>query len=419
MQPEKSIVNVTNVKQMAQVLQEAKSLPFESIMKILTQLFEKGRHVDIRSTIVDTMLTSLARCTGEQSKHGAGMVLSVLESTVPIISSINEAEPWSEIDWIEAEKSRKTPLPMDQNHPILNSPLNANVPSDFVKRIILPPLHLSKSNNNRWLRLVLEKYDAPSHLASLSTPFSPSILAKLLSKYQALLPLFVLEEYTSWVMQNIAPIQPLSAVMSRFKNEAAIQSLPEAQRLLSLFSQGEGAATSPLFKIANRVCSKWLETKHPDGIRVVDMQRLLLEQVAVLSAPPYAPNYEQLYKLVEQFRPKLNSASSDKDAWSNNACPIIQQIIDRVDSQRTPEWQGSPNREPASLSWTFPWKIWLLLFPELEEVTGEWCCRFARAMRDVIIKIASFPSYHEELRELVVAAYMTGQRACLLSAVYL
>jgi hypothetical protein len=150
----------------------------------------------------------------------------------------------------------------------------------------------------------------------------------------------------------------------------------------------------------------------------------LFEQAyALLQAPTLS--FTHWNRFVQRLEPSLHASDHDipdKKAWLENTKPVIEDIINYIESMRTREWQRNSQRKPAILPTTFNLRLWLLCYPSQpsSKTAPEKCKDFAEQISVLVNKIAGGNRpYHEEFRLLKSAALKCPTRDCALVACYL
>ncbi|KAI6859542.1 hypothetical protein KC343_g6330 [Hortaea werneckii] len=64
-----------------------------------------------------------------------------------------------------------------------------------------------------------------------------------------------------------------------------------------------------------------------------------------------------------QLELRRGLTSEQRRDWDSNIRPVVVEIINRIESLRTEEWQRDPNRTPKALPRTFPLRLWSLNYP--------------------------------------------------------
>lgn len=131
--PPQSIVKVTTVKYLAQLLDNAQFISAGAAVEVLVELFKAGTHIDIRLATLDSLLSLLnTLCSGSdeswRSNDLVENILEALETVIPVVGSVNERRPPRKEDWQEAIATQKTPNVSDVSNglpPLLSAVIGA------------------------------------------------------------------------------------------------------------------------------------------------------------------------------------------------------------------------------------------------------------------------------------------------------
>lgn len=369
----KPIIKVTTVKYLAQILGDSELVPPTFAVEVLSALLGSEAHLDVRIAVVESLLAMLTRCTSESSKPLASRLLSALEGTIPIVGSLHERRLLNEADWIKAERTGNPPEVYDDGGidampPLLNLLVQWNPSSrwrpQIVQRLLLPIVEVSTAFNNRWVRIFLARHAFVLN-ECLPVLVKPILLPILLSKDPRLMPASILELWQQSVLINLNPSEEVTNITQRVKTDVALRKSNEGRHWLSLFDMGISAYRLGGFNISRQLLS-WAESEIEDGIDILQIQHILLDQAKALL---FVSNdtFEQWNRFIEDFEPPLGSYRSNEDiiAWARNTRPVIVDIFSFVHSLRTPSWQQNPDRQPSVLPPTFQLRLWLLPFPNM------------------------------------------------------
>ena len=394
------LIKVTTVKFLAQLLDDANFLSPEFCVGILVKLFQTATHVDVRVTVLDSMLSRLGGCVDATSDALADSLMLALELTIPVLGSLNERQQIQEVDWTVAEKTGKLPEVYDDGGmhifpPMLKSMLRATrinwVPSDrlrtgFIQRIVLPVIERSRKESARWVELFTLKHspaDQPIHAPSF--PVRPRVLEYVIEECSREIPTYILDLYQQFFLTNVAPRPELVNLSEKVHGDKKLYNSNEGQYWLSLYNQGADVSTSVTVSMLTkpRQLSAVL-----DKDLISHVQGMVLEQADALLQTA-DESFRRWDGFMAALDPPLAQSQSDQDrsAWMENGKPILLRIFEKIDSLRTPEWQRDRHRQPAVLPDTFRPSLWLLDYPQLYR-SSDACARFPQqilsALREVI-----------------------------------
>ncbi|MCJ1453624.1 hypothetical protein MMC28_003971 [Mycoblastus sanguinarius] len=376
------IIKVTTVKFLAQILDAAGFIPAHVTIDILSTLFQTASHIDIRVAVVDNMLSSLARCNDDYSEILAERWLSALETTIPVMASLNERAPLQEADWIEVEQKGILPQVYKSGSreppPILERALSAlasgnhRIPSERVRRkhierILLPAVEQSRENNARWMKIFVSKHSqASTPISTPSFPVKPQVLAILLKSCFSEVPASILNAYHQFVLTNILPTDDPVTLSSKVAEDASLRNSNEGKHWLSLYGQGAAVFQTQIFNLASILGKEWQPSIARDAISIAHVQSLVIEQAAALLRNS-DPSFSHWSSFISALEPPLAAGvtEQDRESWLSYGKPTLKRIISHIDHLRTPEWQRNPNRQPKILPPTFDLRLLLLDYPHL------------------------------------------------------
>lgn len=417
---QKPKIKVTTVKYLAQILDDADFVPSSFVVEVLSKLLNSASHLDIRVAVVNSLLGMLVRCTEGSSVPLAQRLLSALETTIPLVGGVNERHLMDEVDWAEAQRTGVPPRVYDEGNmeslpPILSQLVNC-ITQEFkwrenvVNRILLPIIERSRVSNARWIKIFLSKHQPALKVSELPLlPVKPVILSEMLRNCLELVPGPLLDLYQQFVLSNMAPLREIQDVTTMVRNHGGIRASHEGCYWLSLYGHGTGAYHQGGFSLAKTLRRKWSPSITSNPVQIPQVQRLVLEQAEQLLNLS-DPSFTEWYGFVQELEPPPGIWRRDEDweAWLANGKPLLERIISRVQSLRTPEWQRDPNRKPAILPPTFSSRLWLLSYPYDSSVRAEKddsCRIFAEELVALIHEVVSdHKIYHEYLGHIVSAA---------------
>ena len=419
----KPVIKVTTVKFLAQFLDDADFIPAHVAVDMLSQLFQSASHIDIRVTVVDSMLVRLAFCNDDSSTALAERLLLALQSTIPVLSSLNERRQTQEEDWIEAAKAGTLPEIYDDGGidaypPILDLVLKAVVHNripDYnrrkviIQRILLPAIKQSELNSARWVKAFVSKHAPTSQtLDMLPLPVKRRMLVSLISSCFADVSSSVLDLYHLFVLTNMLPPPHLTLLNDKVNNDKDLRASDEGQHWLDLYGHRTRAFHSLGLKLGSTLSRTWQSSTLPDGIQVAYVQKLVTEQAGALLQhfdEHMDYHWNDFIGVLEPPAPYYGQR--DKQAWLDNGRPIVELIISRIGALRTPAWNQGPSRQPKALPDTFRLRLWLLNYPDLNHSIpeGEGGKVFAEQLVSSLKGVMYVGiAYHHKLKDIESAA---------------
>ena len=408
-------VKVTTVKFLAQFLDDADFLSPEFCVDILSKLFKIATHVDIRVAILNSMISRLGRCADESSSALAKRLMSALEMAIPILGSLDERRQTQDVDWTEAEKTGKLPEVYDDGGmktypPMLDVLLEAIRSHDgssnvrrtgLIERILLPTIEKSREQSARWVKMFTLKHipaGQPTDMPSL--PIRPDILVDLIEICSNEVPKYILDLYQQFFLTNILPPARLTKLNEKVYGDIELRHSNEGKYWLSLYGQGADISYRAVV-IVSILTKTWGPSTISNGFCVSHVQEIVLEQAnAVLQVSD--GSFRHWNHFIAALEPPVAHYQSDQDreAWLANCKPVLLRIINRIDALRTPTWQRDRNRQPAVLPPTFPLRLWVLDYPQLNR-SSDACALFVQQLVSVLQETIDLGlPYYDRLEEI-------------------
>ena len=390
-------VKVTTLKFLAQFLENADFVPPGFSVDILSKLFQKASHVDVRVAVLESLLYRLGRCAYDSSNLLAEKLMSALELAIPVLGSLNERQQMQDVDWTEAEKTGNLPEVYDDEDmqylpPMLEAMLRAttswSTPSDilrrgFIRRIVLPVIEKSMEESARWVKIfTLKHMPVGQSIHTPIFPVRPGILEGLVESCPEGTPKYILDLYQQFVLTNILPPAGLVQLNNKINDDIELRNSNEGQYWLSLYGRGVEVST---VEIVNMLTKPWKPSMVSDGFQVSHVQELVFEQAEALLQVT-DESFGRWDDFTARLRPPFSwwyQSDQDRAAWSANGRPVILRIIKRIDALRTPAWQRDPNRQPAVLPPTFRLRLWTLEYHQLYQ-SSDACATFAQQIISVL-----------------------------------
>jgi hypothetical protein len=361
-------VKVTTVKFLTQLLQDTEFIGEDTALWVLSELLKKRTHVDVQSNVVKSLLGLL----DTSSQDGVQQILSGLESVIPLAGNINERIYVSEEDWIDAEKTGtlpeianalETPMMTELIGHYRQEPKDPAQLRSFIDRILLPTLAHTKQQATRWVTLFLRKHnlkvvesDIPTLTREATYFYRLSTAPKHGLSY---LPRDVLEDYIKGITYRIAPPPHIAALNKKLSSDPSLSSQPDVKAWLQLCSELDVVQTTSTTNLLSHLD---IATKIPESVgitaQVIRDQYLHVFKTALRADALLYKNKTEIF-----LAPLLKGTYLPKPWWRTHGIPVVSEMINYVNSLRTPGWRRYPNRHTALLPNTFPWRLLLLDYP--------------------------------------------------------
>ncbi|KAF2128711.1 hypothetical protein P153DRAFT_432302 [Dothidotthia symphoricarpi CBS 119687] len=413
-----SFVKITTVKLLIQLLHGTSFIGDDSSLNILSVLSEKVSHIDVRISILKSLLSMLQPGPLETCER----VFTALQPLLPLVGSLNEREPLTERDWVNAEDTLSLPDVQPTNNILWSSessmlaalivhyrhqPEDMKLRGLFSKRIVVPLLDALKQQTTRWATLFLRKYAMNDlEIQGIRLPTIPrggSMFKLILSDVglqASYLPRALLDEYAAYITFNISPPDPIRALNKRLRDDPVLKSQPEVQTWLDLYGNGLNVWTDSLdFDTISDLATE----DQADNDDIITPKAFQESFLIVFAAMLWndSPTYSNLHFFTGQI---CQTKNLSKSWWTEYGRTTVEAMLVRVCSIRTQNWERDPSRRPAVLPDTYPWRLLLLAYPFLDpedtaEVREEKWRTFAQQLAIIIDEKGGAP-YHIRLAHI-------------------
>jgi hypothetical protein len=360
--PSTPVIKVTTSKFLAQLLNGTEFIDEESSFAILSTLLGMDVHIDVRTRVTQSLLAMLDVSSPELAEK----VFTTLESLIPMAGNLHELKPAGESEWSTSEKTLSLPAfpDIDDQSPTgklfidyySNASNNSEYRQAFLDRILLPTIKHRQDQVTRWNSLFLKKYGVDE--ASLQVPVMVPYATQLLQKdFAPHLPATLLNDVISHTLFTLAPPGSISDLHTKLKADPDTMSRPEVFPWFQMYGGGVNALL--LFRRFDML-SLLDKCAEDSAITPVLIKTKFFEvfKVAIIAD---APLYTHLSTtLLHNF---VNGTYLTCPWWHAHGKPLLAQMIEYVESMRTPAWLNDVNRVPSVLPETFSWRLLLLDFP--------------------------------------------------------
>lgn len=402
------VVKVSTVKMLAQIMNDSHFIDKSTAVSILSNILQKSNHPDIKMAALESLLQIFTTSTNIDSIR-ATIMQSLVAHAVPMASSLDERRLLREKDWEEAEAQRELPEIQTGgfwNRPLLQSMLNTGLDRRsftpewkhaWANQIVLPILETSMENNSRWFAMFLRingiRLPDGDHLPPV--PVDPVLYANLLERRPEFVTAKVFNMMAGLAMTKISPPPGIAAINSQVKANRALSKSAAGQRWLGIFGPGSeawGWGIDRSIALLNSPASLW-EKFSEDGITISLVQNLVF---SIANTFIDRANIDALDTLVRKINeiPRAHGYPRKECwlAWRANSLPILQRVIQRVDSLRSPAWNRDPHRRPRRLPDALKIRLHTLTFPStffLEKAPASDITTFADEIIGIIRELAA------------------------------
>ena len=415
-------VKVTTVKYLAQLLCEASFVSPNEGVDILTSLFQKITHIDIRIGIVESLLVILTEHAAFEDNALIKQIMRALQAVVPIMGRLTERVNFEKENWATLKGNDLLPvIESEDTIPplfslLLDSATDLKLPEsirlDLIRGVILPAFEVCRATHRRWIEVFLERTSAAKSLHELaSVPPRLAVLSAMFRSIPDMLPVEYFEVWQRCVKANLTPEFDLSKLNENLADESKSESHESATLLrdteandhwLQLFDQGtkvlERFSLADLLRKESISASSRLSDE-----KISLLQKFVLEQANILLR-----GFEKFQSSWPKFLGHLRRGLfADRDfdrTWYNHCRPILESIIEHVETYRNrPDRWDDQNRKPSFLPSTF--EIRLLLLPLFgEDEHEEFCTAVVKLIQDIL---DTGRPYHHELHRIKTDALVS------------
>ncbi|KAI8626744.1 hypothetical protein F5Y19DRAFT_487970 [Xylariaceae sp. FL1651] len=373
--PPVSIIKVTTVKHLAQLLNNAEFIAPDSALEVLLELFKAGTHIDIRLATLDSLLSTLNGITSDagdqwRSDPVIERILSTMESVILIAGNVSERKPVSAQDWKEAEENDTLPALSEEHSetpPLFSAIIAATkgvryrglleMQSELFSRLLLPTLRQSQEQYRKWFSLFLAKHGSTLNVDSLPrVPINPRILTEIIHELGPLVPSSVIDEYNEYILLRIAEPAAIRKFNTILRSDATLRNDASVKRWLYVFGERLtwsaemrtllNLIRSPSKKVASDTC----------------LMDAFISQVAVL-LDDYESHEDDWRHLLESLKPGIDNYTNVTESgwahWSKTTRNLTGRLISLLGRKRASF--ASPG--DATLPSAFPLEIWSLPYP--------------------------------------------------------
>ncbi|KAI1300957.1 hypothetical protein F5Y03DRAFT_385814 [Xylaria venustula] len=214
--PPKSLIKVTTMKY-PQLLNDANFIGPDSAIEALLELFHARTHIDVRLTVLDSLLNTLStisRDTGREWKSDPTVenTFTALESVILIAGNINERRPMSSEAWAEAREQVAIPA------------TSQDINSD--------------KQHRDWFSLFLAKHGPALRVDILPyAPVIPEIWYTMLQNQRHLLPSCVVNEFNQYVILRMRTPMVMQEINKALLQDVILRNNASVSHWLSIFGE--------------------------------------------------------------------------------------------------------------------------------------------------------------------------------------
>ncbi|KAI7220238.1 hypothetical protein KC333_g2494 [Hortaea werneckii] len=367
-----SAIKVTTIKLFALLLAGRSFVDDTIAAQSLISLLSCAQHIDVRAALVRSLLEILARSQDTSAKEE---IVSALESyAIPIIAAFDERFPSASNERLVSSDSLpeiNNPSDTDRLGPSTEAIMNFCTGDSLsykaseadrqrlLERVLLPGMQLSVVRHREWSLAFAQQRGCDLMSDEIpSVPVKPEILVIPLFRCGKWMPAAALDAYADLMATRLAPSSHLDAVTQKVLNDSELRQSNAGEHWLSIWDGNGGVPhrgryLEALLKHDLEPASSQFVSHHQ-----VQRQVLRIFDLALRQGDQSFPGWGR-----GQLGIRKGMEPEDKREWDSKLRPVVEEMINRVESLRTEEWQRDPNRTPKVLPRTFPLRLWLLDYP--------------------------------------------------------
>ncbi|KAJ3568710.1 hypothetical protein NPX13_g6327 [Xylaria arbuscula] len=381
--PPASVVKVSTVKYLAQLLNNSEFIAPEPSIEVLIELFKGGTHIDIRIATLDSLLSTLNTILNETAEEWSSnptirKIINTLEIIIPIAGNINERRPVSDSDWAEAEENTEVPCTSSDEFtipPLLGAILNIvkgeKYPNlkylkwELFVRLVLPILKLSQEQHHTWFSLFLAKHGTTLDADRLpAIPITPLVWYQLLDYHSDLVPSVVIDQYNQYALLLLRMPKDIQEFNEALQRDTTLRNDPNVNHWLSIFCE-----TGTLDFFGRNMRYRLLElifSPHRAVAEKTDLLDVVVSQASAL-LDDYERRADEWHHLVANLKPRrtwqpaddYDSAHSKENwtSWHDWSNTLSLRLITLLEGKTVSE-------EGFALPSTFPLRLWGVPYPE-------------------------------------------------------
>ncbi|KAJ8128105.1 hypothetical protein O1611_g5531 [Lasiodiplodia mahajangana] len=386
--PPRSLIKVSTVKYLAQLLNDADFISPDSAIEVLIELFKSATHIDVRIATLDSLFSTLSAILADSGEKWRShpmveRILTTLDSIIPIAGDVNERRPISTTDWAEAKEKTTIPATSDNSTipPLFEMILNVTAGKQFLglkklqgdlfSRLLLPTLHHSQEQHRQWFSLFLNKHSPALNADILPrVPITPRIWHYMLNHLGHILPSTIIDEYNQFIRLRLRMPKDIKDLNKALQDNATLRNDASVSHWLSIFGDpGQSRCWhGEINSILDLVVAP-IEKATP----VIHLMSIVVSQASVL-LDDYENHIDKWSHLVTslgptRMRPSLsgqggNSYNEEMEKawayWHEATSSLAQRLIALIQQNAA----SSAARDNAVLPSTFPLRLWCLPYPD-------------------------------------------------------
>lgn len=419
-----SVVKVTTIKYLAQLLHQSCYITSEDAFSILISSLGKRTHIDVLVTIVESSLAMLAHHASHNNRTFLQKVSIALQGPVSIAGHLNERkedekEPWDSMPVIEDED--KCPPIFDLFLDFaFDCEVDVSVRQDLVEQVLLPAFDATLKTHEKWIETFLAPTKGGSAIEEYITPIPPrqTVLATLLEAIIAFLPGSYFDLWQRYTVMSLAP-SPALVTFNWILRDGPGDDKGETDAVPSPDEEAIRHHWLQIYDCGTQVFSECRLADVMIGDLPISLApskniQSILQGYALEVAHVMIQHFDELHESWERFLAPLHVpwGAEKGRVWYEYCHPVIKGIIECVETYRDDaSWRANKKRRPKFLPDMLQLRL-MLLRPIPDDLPAaqpkdQHCAELADELVELLTDIvANTRLYHDALKQVV--DYMTG-----------
>lgn len=416
----KSVIKVSTIKMLAQLMQGNVFVAPVDACNILTSLLSEARHIDSQLAIIAALMKILTEPNAPGDLRQ--LVLDSIEThAVPVMGQLSERHGVTEAEWEEVSKESSAPMPdVGEDAPLLKMLIREAQserlqPDDRLRlvELITSAFELSGANNRRWLNLFLAKngfsLDGDERMPTM--PVHSDLLAPFFQRWILYMPKSIFDMVRDLVLIEVDPPASVTRIIQAVKANPKLVTSPTGQHWLAQFDRANNIGDNIGISL------KWMivalsnpplpiESKPGDQeeVYIQTVQELILTAAERLIRR--GKNGQVLGIASQLTRARFEDVASRR-RYQAVCLPVVHNIIAVIEAIRRDRAE-SPTTGPLVLPNTFRIRAMILPLPRGDEYDAKQYQTFVSAVTELIDHLSTrrLP-YHDDFK-LLVCVTTTG-----------
>ncbi|TLD30390.1 hypothetical protein PspLS_02932 [Pyricularia sp. CBS 133598] len=382
--PPCSIVKVSTVKYLAQVVKNADFISPDTALQVLLELSKAGTHIDVRIATLRSLLSTFNTIVGEIGENPRSdpvfeRIMATLELSVPFAGNVDERLSMSEADWVESKEKLWLPTISAFNEvgvPALFAALCESIDkwkypnlapfrAELFARLVLPALKRSQVQCSKWLSVFFAKYGSQLSADALpAMPVTNEMWHKIMDNHKDLVSPSLIAEYNEYILFRMRLPRELQELNHRLKQDASLRN--DASVSYWNRNLGQECLTPSIWRYESNYLFELIMFSGPKECQMADLVNAIISQVSLLveEYEECMDDWEYLVNtLLDPTRPfKMYPDDKEKEKNWPYRCEVTDRLArSLVDLVR--KKAAGQSSDGGFLPATFPLCLWSLPYP--------------------------------------------------------